>query len=55
MRRLCVLTLALLFGLGCVTEGDRAQWGEALKDLRGDNMKMQSEKGKRSEGPAGRP
>src|SRR5262245_46910520 len=40
MWRLCVLAFALLFSVGCVTEADRAQWQEALKDLRGETMKM---------------
>ncbi len=42
MRRLCVLACALVLGLGC-TAGDKAQWDEALRDLRGDNMKMRSD------------
>ena len=42
MWRLCALALALVFGAGCVTEADRKQWDEAMKDLRGDNMKMRS-------------
>jgi hypothetical protein len=42
--RLLALALlaALVFGAGCLTEADRRQWGEALKDLRGDNMEMGS-------------
>jgi hypothetical protein len=42
MKRLCLLFLlaALLGASGCATEETRAQWQEALKDLRGDNMKM---------------
>ena len=45
MTRLCVLlgvmlcALALLLGAGCA-EADRAQWDEAMRDARGDNMKM---------------
>jgi hypothetical protein len=31
---------ALLFGLGCATDGDKGQWDDFWKDLRGDNMKM---------------
>jgi hypothetical protein len=42
MRRLCVLTLALFLGTGCVTDADRKQWQEAWRDLRGDNMEMKS-------------
>ena len=38
------LGLALVCALGCATENDQAQWNEALKDLRGDNMKMRSGK-----------
>jgi hypothetical protein len=44
MKRLCTLSFALAFGLGCATEGDQAQWNEALKDLHGDNMKMRTGK-----------
>jgi hypothetical protein len=42
MKRLCVLVCALLFGVGCASDSDRAKWDEALKDLRGDNMRMHS-------------
>ena len=42
MKRLCALGLVLLFGLGCATEADNAQWNEAMKDLRGDNMRMRT-------------
>jgi hypothetical protein len=45
MRRLRVLALALSLllplGLGC-TAANKAQWDEALKDLRGDNLEMDS-------------
>jgi hypothetical protein len=43
MRRLGLLALALclLLGLGC-TAADKAQWAEAMKDLRGENMEMGS-------------
>jgi hypothetical protein len=44
MRCLRVLALALsllLLGFGC-TAADKAQWQEALRDLRGDNMEMGS-------------
>jgi hypothetical protein len=40
MKHLCVLVCALWFGVGCASDGDRAQWSDALKDLRGDNMQM---------------
>jgi len=43
MRRLC-LVIVLLCAVGCATESDQAQWNEAMKDLRGDNMKMRSGK-----------
>jgi hypothetical protein len=42
MKRLCVLGFLLIFCLGCATEADNAQWNEALKDLRGDNMRMRT-------------
>jgi hypothetical protein len=44
MKRLCALgcVLVFVFGLGCATEGDNAQWDEAMKDLRGDNMRMRT-------------
>jgi hypothetical protein len=42
MRRLCVLAFALLFGLGCAADGQKGQWDEFWKDLRGDNMQMRS-------------
>jgi hypothetical protein len=47
MRRLRLLLAGALFaclllGTGCLTEEDKRGWQEALKDLRGDNMKMRS-------------
>lgn len=42
MKRLAVLGLFLLFAVGCATEADQAQWNEAMKDLRGDNMRMRT-------------
>jgi hypothetical protein len=42
MVRRCILLGLLLFCAGCATPGDRAQWEEAMKDLRGDNMQMRS-------------
>jgi hypothetical protein len=42
MKRLGALGLFLIFCLGCATEADNAQWNEALKDLRGDNMRMRT-------------
>jgi hypothetical protein len=42
MKRMLALGLVLIFGLGCATEADNAQWNEALKDLRGDNMRMRT-------------
>jgi len=42
MKRLWVLGFVLLFEIGCATEADQAQWNEAMKDLRGDNMKMRT-------------
>jgi hypothetical protein len=42
MKRVLALGLVLIFSLGCATEADNAQWNEALKDLRGDNMRMRT-------------
>jgi len=42
MKRFGALGLILVFSLGCATEADNAQWNEALKDLRGDNMRMRT-------------
>jgi hypothetical protein len=39
-----VLLCALLFGLaGCAGDGDKDQWKEFWKDVRGDNMKMRND------------
>jgi hypothetical protein len=43
MKRLAVLLCALLFSLGCSSEGGSGQWDDFWKDLRGDNMKMKSD------------
>jgi hypothetical protein len=40
MIRLCVVLCALFLGFGCASEGDKAMWESAIKDLRGDNMQM---------------
>ncbi len=42
MKRFCAVGFILVFALGCATEADQAQWNEAMKDLRGDNMKMRT-------------
>jgi hypothetical protein len=42
MTRLLALAFVLAMALGCATEADQAQWNEAIKDLRGDNMKMRT-------------
>jgi hypothetical protein len=44
MKRWWALSLAFSCALGCATETDQAQWNEAMKDLRGDNMKMRTGK-----------
>ena len=41
MRRL-LLAVCLAAGTGCVTARDKGEWAEAMKDLRGDNMRMRS-------------
>jgi hypothetical protein len=43
MKRLCLITCLLLFGVGCEADGNKGQWDEFWKDLRGDNMRMSSE------------
>jgi hypothetical protein len=42
MKRVCAVCVAcvLLLGLGCAS--DKGQWDEFWKDVRGDNMQMQS-------------
>jgi hypothetical protein len=42
MRRFALLLCALLLVAGCFSDGDKAQWREAMKDLRGENMRMRS-------------
>jgi len=42
MKRSCVRSFAVALCLGCATEADQAQWNEAMKDLRGDNIKMRT-------------
>jgi hypothetical protein len=42
MRRLLLLLSCLAAGTGCVTPRDKGEWAESMRDLRGDNMRMQS-------------
>ena len=42
MRRLCVL-VCLLAGPGCMSDADHGPFADALKDARGDNMRMRSD------------
>jgi hypothetical protein len=42
MKYRCLLAAALLLGVGCAAD-DKGQWDEFWKDLRGDNMKMQTD------------
>jgi hypothetical protein len=42
MKRLLVLVVFIALGAGCTSVADRAQWEEAMKDLRGENMEMGS-------------
>jgi len=41
MKRLCVLLCAMCCCAGCA--GDKGQWDEFWKDLRGDNMQMRGD------------
>ena len=43
MKLLRVSLCALVFGLGCATDGNKGEWEEFWKDLRGDNMKMRND------------
>jgi hypothetical protein len=45
MRRLALLFCASLLSLGCGSDGDKGQWDEFWKDLRGDNMEMRGDFG----------
>ena len=40
-RRLLVLA-GLVASAGCITPDDRREWAAAMRDLRGDNMRLQS-------------
>ena len=42
MKRLIAFSFFLMFIVGCATQADQAQWDEAWKDLRGDNMRMRT-------------
>jgi len=39
MSRLMLL-LCLVTGFGCSTGREKAEWADAMKDLRGENMQM---------------
>jgi hypothetical protein len=43
MKRLGVLLCALFLGIGCASDGNKGEWDEFWKDLRGDNMKMRND------------
>ena len=40
-RRLLVLA-GLVAATGCVTPDDRREWAEAMRDLRGENMRLRA-------------
>jgi hypothetical protein len=40
MRHSCILLGVLALCVGCTSVSDRAQWEEAMRDLRGENMQM---------------
>jgi hypothetical protein len=42
MKRIAIISCALLFVCGCASDSDKAKWADCWKDLRGDNMQMQS-------------
>jgi hypothetical protein len=42
MMRLGILLGLILLCAGCATVADKAQWEEALRDFRGENMEMGS-------------
>jgi hypothetical protein len=39
-----VLVLALLVCVGCASPGEKSEWDEFWKDLRGDNLKMRADR-----------
>ena len=44
MRRYLSLgALIVLLCAGCAADGDKSQWDDFWRDLRGDNMKMRSD------------
>jgi hypothetical protein len=49
------LVVCLAAGTGCITAKDKGEWAEAMKDLRGDNMRMQSGPGSGDGPDVGRP
>jgi hypothetical protein len=42
MKRVFIFLSILALAAGCTSVSDRAQWEEAMRDLRGDNMQMGS-------------
>src|SRR5262249_12306587 len=42
MKRFLVLVGVIVLSSGCTSVADRAQWEEAMKDLRGENWEMGS-------------
>lgn len=43
MKPFALVSCALLLCAGCASDGNKGQWDEFWKDLRGDNMKMRSD------------
>jgi len=51
IRRLSLLA-CFVAGAGCVTPEDRRDWADAMRDFRGDNMRMQAGSGPAAGGRA---
>jgi hypothetical protein len=48
MKRLYILVFIVVLAGGCAAPGEKSQWDDFWKDLRGDNMEMRGFSGRDS-------
>jgi hypothetical protein len=46
MKRLYIVVCVLFLGAGCAAPGEKGQWDDFWKDVRGENMEMRGFSGR---------